>query len=266
MVEQQSSVVSRQSSERNVKINVGNLNVYFGAIHALRNISLEVYKNEILAAIGPANSGKTTFLRCLNRMNDLQPNFRVEGKVLLDGKNVYDTAVDVPFLRRRVGVVFATPTPLPMSVFENIAYGPRRLGTGKRSILEKIVERSLKKAALWDEVKNRLRDSALKLSGGQQQRLCLARALAVEPEVILYDEPCSGLDPISTAKIEETMFELQKDYTQILVTNNTKQAARVSERTAFFLMGELVEIGLTDKIFTAPQDQRTEDYITGRFG
>lgn len=266
MVEQQSSVVSRQSSERNVKINVGNLNVYFGAIHALRNISLEVYKNEILAAIGPANSGKTTFLRCLNRMNDLQPNFRVEGKVLLDGKNVYDTAVDVPFLRRRVGVVFATPTPLPMSVFENIAYGPRRLGTGKRSILEEIVERSLKKAALWDEVKNRLRDSALKLSGGQQQRLCLARALAVEPEVILYDEPCSGLDPISTAKIEETMFELQKDYTQILVTNNTKQAARVSERTAFFLMGELVEIGLTDKIFTAPQDQRTEDYITGRFG
>lgn len=266
MVEEQSSVVGRQSSERNVKINVENLNVHFGAIHALKNISLEVYKNEILGAIGPANSGKTTFLRCLNRMNDLQTHFRAEGKVLLDGKDIYESGNDVASLRKRIGFVFATPNPLPMTVFENIAYGPRRYGLQGRMALETRVEDSLRKAALWEEVKDRLKESALKLSGGQQQRLCVARALAVEPEVILYDEPCSGLDPISTAKIEETMFELQKDYTQILVTNNTKQAARVSERTAFFLMGELVEIGATEQIFTAPEDQRTEDYVTGRFG
>lgn len=266
MVKEQRIADSIERLGKDIKIQTRNLDGFFGMIQALKGVSLDVYSNEILGAIGPANSGKTTFLRCLNRMNDLQASFRVEGRVLLDGKNIYDPGMDVPLLRKRVGVVFSTPNPLPMSVFENIAYGPRRLRMGKRSLLEEIVEKSLRKAALWEEVKDRLKDSALKLSGGQQQRLCLARALAVEPEVILYDEPCSGLDPISTAKIEETMFELQKGYTQILVTNNTKQAARVSERTAFFLMGELVEIGSTDKIFTAPEDQRTEDYVTGRFG
>ena len=199
-------------------------------------------------------------------MNELQPNFQIKGQILLDKKDIYAPEVDVAHLRKRVGFVFATPNPLPISIFENIAYGPRRNGVRGRILLESIVEKSLKKAALWEEVKDRLRDSALKLSGGQQQRLCLARALAVEPEVILYDEPCSGLDPISTGKIEETLFELKKDYTQILVTNNTKQAARVSERTAFFLMGELVEIGPTEQIFTVPHDKRTEDYVTGRFG
>lgn len=249
-----------------VKICTNNLNVLFGLKPALKSINLEIIKNEILGIIGPANSGKTSFLRTLNRLNDLVQGFSIKGEVLLDGKDIYKNNFDVQLLRKRVGMVFALPVPLPLSIFDNIAYGPRMHGIRDRGVLEELVEKSLKAAYLWDEVKDRLNESAYKLSGGQQQRLCIARILSVEPEVILFDEPCSGLDPISTAKVEDAMAELKKYYTIILVTNNTKQAARVSDRTAFFLMGELIEIGDTEKIFTAPKDKRTEGYITGRFG
>lgn len=245
-----------------VKIKVNNLNVWYEKQHAVKNLKLEVYTNEILAVIGPSNSGKTSFLRTLNRMNELYPGAKTTGEVLLDGKNIFKE-IDKHLLRKKVGIVFALPLPLPLSIFDNVAYGPRLHGVKK---VDEIVEKALRAAAIWDEVKDRLKDSAFKLSGGQQQRLCIARTLAVEPEVILYDEPCSGLDPISTLKIEEAMQELKKNYTQILVTNNVKQAARSSDRTAFFLMGELIEIGETRQIFTVPKDKRTEDYITGRFG
>jgi phosphate transport system ATP-binding protein len=247
-----------------VKINIKDLNIWFGSIYAIRDLSMEIYANEILSVIGPANSGKTAFLRMLNRLNEMQPNFRMEGKVELDRQNI--RRMDVELLRRKVGMVFALPTPLPLSVFDNVAYGVRMHGSNKNRGLQETVERALKQAYLWDEVKDRLRDSAYKLSGGQQQRLCIARTLAVEPEVILFDEPCSGLDPISTAKVEEAMLELKKSYTIVLVTNNVKQAARVGDRTAFFLMGELIEIDKTDKIFTAPSDRRTDDYLRGKFG
>ena len=248
-----------------VKIEIKNLNNWFGAIHALKNINMEIYDKEILGIIGPSNSGKSSFLRSLNRLNDLNFRFRKEGQILMDTKNVY-LDIEVGILRKKVGMVFALPIALPISIYDNVAYGPRRHGIKDKKELDRIVENTLKAAYLWEEVKDRLDSPGMKLSGGQQQRLCIARTLAVEPDVILYDEPCSGLDPISTAKIEEAMYRFKERYTQVLVTNNTKQAARVSDRTAFFLMGDLIEINKTEKIFTAPSDQRTNDYILGRFG
>ncbi|OIO03798.1 phosphate ABC transporter ATP-binding protein [Candidatus Desantisbacteria bacterium CG_4_10_14_0_8_um_filter_48_22] len=248
------------------KISVKKLDIFFGKTHALKNVTLDVSANKVLAAIGPAGSGKTTFLRSLNRLNDLNPDMRYTGKILLDGKNIYDEDVNPVELRRKVGMIFALPIPLPMSICENITYGPKLAGTKNRAELRELVEKSLEDSFLWDEVKDRLDDPAMKLSGGQQQRLCIARTLALKPDVILMDEPCSGLDPISTAKIEEAMTALKKEYTIIIVTNNTKQAARVGDNTAFFLMGELIEYGETGKMFTAPNDKRTEEYISGRFG
>ena len=247
-----------------VKISVQDLHLWFGDICAVKSLNLEIFEHEILSVIGPANSGKTTFLRTLNRLNELSPNFKMEGAVYLKGEDIRQ--IRVTEIRKRLGMVFALPMPLPLSIFDNIAYGPRMHGIKDRKVLSEIVERSLQVAFLWDEAKDRLNESALKLSGGQQQRLCIARTLAVEPEVILFDEPCSGLDPISTAKVEETMLKLKQDYTIVLVTNNVKQAARVGDRTAFFLMGELIELDRTDKIFTAPAQKKTEDYIMGRFG
>lgn len=247
-----------------VKLNVKDLAVWFGQIQALRRVSLEIRANEIIAIIGPANSGKSTFLRVLDRMNELEDNFRMEGEVELDAQDIRQ--IDREALRKRVGMVFALPAPLPLSIFDNVAYGVRMHGISNKKMLSQAVEYALKQAYLWDEVKDRLGESAFKLSGGQQQRLCIARTLAVEPEVILFDEPCSGLDPISTAKVEEAMLELKQKYTIVLVTNNVKQAARVGERTAFFLNGELIELDQTEKIFTAPQDPRTDGYIRGKFG
>jgi phosphate transport system ATP-binding protein len=249
-----------------VRFDIQALSVFFQQAQLLRNIHLKVPAREILGIIGPAGSGKTTFLRALNRLNDLEVGFRVEGHVLLDGTDIYHAGYDVVGLRKKVGMVFALPVALPMSIFENLVYGPTLAGIRDAARLDSIVEKSLKEAFLWEEVKDRLKTSALRLSGGQQQRLCLARILAMEPEVVLLDEPCSGLDPISTAKIEEALMRLKETYTIILVTNNTKQAARVSDNTAFFLTGELVEVGSTERIFTAPQQKRTEDYIAGRFG
>lgn len=246
------------------KISAENLNCFYGKVHSLKSLNLAISANEILGIIGPANSGKTTFLRTINRLNDLNPNFHKDGSLFFEGKEVYQ--MDAEDLRRKVGMVFALPIPLPMSIYENIVYAPKRHGKTNKKELEAIAESSLKAASIWDEVKDRLDDSAMKLSGGQQQRLCIARILAVEPEVILFDEPCSGLDPISTTKVEETMIELKKKYTIVLVTNNVKQASRVSDRSAFFLMGELVEIDQTSQLFISPKDKRTEDYITGRFG
>ena len=227
---------------------------------------MEIEENKVTALIGPSGCGKTTFIRTLNRMNDLIPGTRVEGKVLFDGRDIYQKNVDVVELRRKIGMVFQKSNPFPKSIFENVAYGPRLNGIKNRNELEEIVERSLKKAALWHEVKDRLKTSALDLSGGQQQRLCIARALAVEPEVLLMDEPASALDPTSTAKIEELIHELKKSYTIVIVTHNMQQAARISDYTAFFMLGELIEFGETEVIFTAPQKKTTEDYITGRFG
>lgn len=247
-----------------VKINAGNLNIWFGATHALKDLNMDIRANEILSIIGPANSGKTTFLRALNRLNELDKDCKMEGSVTIDGVDI--KKIEIGSLRRKVGMVFALPLPLPLSIFDNVAYGAKMQGNKSKIKLKEIVEQALKKAYLWEEVKDRLATSAFKLSGGQQQRLCIARTLAVEPEVILFDEPCSGLDPISTAMVEEAMLKLKKDYTIILVTNNVKQAARVGGRTAFFLSGELVELDRTDKIFTTPGDQRTEDYIRGKFG
>jgi len=247
-----------------VKFNAKNLNIWFGQIHALKSVNIEVEANEILSVIGPSNSGKTSFLRMLNRLNDLHPDFKMSGQLEFDQEEI--RRIDIELLRKKVGMVFALPLPLPLSIFENVAYGVRMHGENNRSRISEIVERGLKQAYLWDEVKDRLDVSAFKLSGGQQQRLCIARTLAVSPEVILFDEPCSGLDPISTAKVEEAMLKLKKDYTLVLVTNNVKQAARVGDRTAFFLSGELIELDRTEKIFTAPSDQRTDGYIRGKFG
>lgn len=249
------------------KIVARDFRVFHGRDASLKGITLAIPAHRILGIIGPAGSGKTTFLRALNRLNDLVPEIRAEGELLLDGADIYHPAYDVVALRKRVGMLFALPVALPMSIYENVVYGPRLSGVRGRSRLDEIVERSLRAAFLWDEVKDRLRMSGLRLSGGQQQRLCLARVLAMEElEVILLDEPCSGLDPISTAKIEEALTLLKSRYTIVLVTNNTKQAARVADETAFFLMGELVEHGDTDRIFTVPRDARTNDYVTGRFG
>ncbi len=249
-----------------LKFTVRDLDVRFGDVPALRGVSLDVPARRILGAIGPAGSGKSAFLRTLNRLNDLTPSCRVTGRVLLDGADIYAPDADIVKLRKRVGMVFALPVPLPMSIAENVTYGPRLSGIRKRARLDELVESSLRAAFLWDEVKDRLGMSGLRLSGGQQQRLCLARTLAMEPEVVLLDEPCSGLDPVSTAKIEEALITLKSEYTIVLVTNNTKQAARVADRTVFFLMGEVIEAGPTAQIFTSPHDSRTNDYISGRFG
>ena len=249
-----------------VKISTKDLNLYYGANHALKNVSLDLYANKITAFIGPSGCGKSTYLKTLNRMNDLVPNVKIEGKVLLDGEDIYDPKVDTTILRKKVGMVFQQPNPFPMSIYDNVAYGPRIHGLKNKAKLDEIVEQSLRGAALWDEVKDRLKKSAMGLSGGQQQRLCIARALAVQPDVLLMDESTSALDPGSTMRIEELMRELKKDYTVVIVTHNMQQAARISDRTAFFLLGEMVEVGPTDKIFSTPEDKRTEDYISGRFG
>ena len=250
----------------NSKITVESLNLHYGENHALKNVNMEIADHAITAFIGPSGCGKSTFLRCLNRMNDLVDGCRVEGKVILDGEDIYDKRVDTTLLRKKVGMVFQQPNPFPMSIYDNIAYGPRLHGIKNKKELDEIVERSLQGAAIFEEVKDRLHKSALGLSGGQQQRLCIARALAVSPEVLLMDEPTSALDPISTLKIEELMETLKKKYTVVIVTHNMQQAARVSDDTAFFLVGEVVEKNATSEIFARPQDKRTEDYITGRCG
>ncbi len=256
----------RGTGMEKIKIDTKNLNLHYGENHALKNISMSIRENAVTAFIGPSGCGKSTFLRCINRMNDLIDNVRIDGTIALDGENIYDAGVDTTLLRKKVGMVFQQPNPFPMSIYDNIAYGPRIHGIKNKAKLDEIVERSLRGAAIFDEVKDRLKKSALGLSGGQQQRLCIARALAVEPEVLLMDEPTSALDPISTLKIEELMEQLKKEYTVIVVTHNMQQAARVSDYTAFFLVGEVVEFASTDDIFTRPKDKRTEDYITGRFG
>ena len=248
------------------KVQVKDLDLFYGDNHALKKANMDIYENKITALIGPSGCGKSTFLKCINRMNDLVPNCKIEGEITLDGQNIYGPDVDVTQLRKKIGMVFQKPNPFPMSIFDNIAYGPRVHGQRNPKVLAEIVEQSLKGAALWEEVKDRLKKSALSLSGGQQQRLCIARALAVEPEVVLMDEPTSALDPISTMKIEELMSDLKEKYTIIIVTHNMQQATRVSDYTAFFLVGEIVEYGETSDIFSMPKDKRTEDYITGRFG
>ena len=250
----------------NSKISVENLNLHYGENHALKDVNMEIADHAITAFIGPSGCGKSTFLRCLNRMNDLVDGCRVEGKVILDGEDIYDKRVDTTLIRKKVGMVFQQPNPFPMSIYDNIAYGPRLHGIKNKKELDEIVERSLQGAAIFEEVQDRLHKSALGLSGGQQQRLCIARALAVSPEVLLMDEPTSALDPISTLKIEELMETLKKKYTVVIVTHNMQQAARVSDDTAFFLVGEVIEKYATSEIFARPQDKRTEDYITGRFG
>ena len=250
----------------NSKISVRNLNLHYGENHALKNINMDIRDHAITAFIGPSGCGKSTFLKCLNRMNDLVECARIEGQVLLDGEDIYDKRVDTTLLRKKVGMVFQQPNPFPMSIYDNIAYGPRIHGIKNKSKLDEIVENALRGAAIFDEVKDRLKKSALGLSGGQQQRLCIARALAVEPEVLLMDEPTSALDPISTLKIEELMESLKEKYTVAIVTHNMQQAARVSDDTAFFLVGEVVEFNSTQEIFSRPQNKKTEDHITGRFG
>ena len=248
------------------KIVIEHFNLWYGSFQALKDINLRLPANEITAFIGPSGCGKSTLLKSLNRMNDLVEGCRIEGTVTLDGEDIFSRKMDVNLLRKRVGMVFQKPNPFPMSIYDNVAYGPRTHGIRSRVKLDEIVEKSLRGAAIWDEVKDRLKKSALGMSGGQQQRLCIARALAVEPEVLLMDEPTSALDPISTSRIEELAMELKKDYTIVMVTHNMQQAARISDKTAFFLLGDMVEFGPTEKIFSMPQDRRTEDYITGRFG
>ena len=247
------------------KIEITGLNLHYGNFHALKDINLSIHANEITAFIGPSGCGKSTLLKSLNRMNDLVEGCKIDGKILLDGVDVYKD-MDTALLRKRVGLVFQKPNPFPMSIYDNIAFGPRTHGIRSKAKLDDIIERSLRNAAIWDELKDRLKTDALGLSGGQQQRLCIARALAVEPEVLLMDEPTSALDPISTSKIEDLALQLKEKYTIVMVTHNMQQAARISDRTAFFLLGEVVEYDETAKIFSVPQDQRTEDYITGRFG
>ena len=245
---------------------VQNMDLYYGSFHALKNVNLNLASGEITAFIGPSGCGKSTFLKSLNRMNDLVEGCKITGDIRLMGEDIYDKRMDVSLLRRRVGMVFQKPNPFPMSVYDNIAYGPRTHGIRKKAELDEIVEKSLRDAAIWDELKDRLKKSALGLSGGQQQRLCIARALAVKPEVILMDEPTSALDPISTSKIEDLVMDIKKDYTIVMVTHNMQQAVRVSDTTVFFLLGEIVESGATRQMFSMPKDKRTEDYITGRFG
>jgi phosphate transport system ATP-binding protein len=257
---------ARPDAACEIKVCVEDLNVFYGSFQAIKHASLQVPANCVMALIGPSGCGKSTFIRALNRMHDLSPGVRIEGKITLDGEDIYAKDVDPVTIRHRIGMVFQRPNPFPKSIFENVVYGPRIHGVRNRKELMDIAERSLRHAALWDEVKDRLDKSALDLSGGQQQRLCIARVLAVEPEVILMDEPASALDPIATSKIEDLIGELKKEYTVVIVTHSMQQAARVSDNTAFFLMGELVEIGSTREIFFKPRDKRTEDYITGRYG
>lgn len=252
-------------SEGNVKFDVRDINLHYGAFHALKDVNMKIYEHEITALIGPSGCGKSTFLKTLNRMNDFVNNVKIDGAIHMDGKDIYRD-MDGIELRYKVGMVFQQPNPFPKSVYDNVAYGPRIFGIRKKAQLDDIVERSLRQAAIWDELKDRLKKSALGLSGGQQQRLCIARALAVQPDVLLMDEPTSALDPISTSKIEELCAQLKKDYTIVIVTHNMQQAVRISDKTAFFLLGELVEAGPTEKLFNTPSDKRTEDYITGRFG
>ena len=247
------------------KIEISNLNLHYGNFHALKNINLDIQEKEITAFIGPSGCGKSTLLKSINRMNDLVEGCKIEGKMLLDGEDIYRN-MDTALLRKRVGMVFQKPNPFPMSIYDNIAFGPRTHGIRSKAKLDDIIERSLRNAAIWDELKDRLKKDALGLSGGQQQRLCIARALAVEPEVLLMDEPTSALDPISTSKIEDLALQLKQDYTIVMVTHNMQQAARISDRTAFFLLGEVIEYDETQKLFSIPKDKRTEDYITGRFG
>lgn len=249
-----------------IKIKVSNLNVYYGNFHALHDINIDIEAHRVTALIGPSGCGKSTFLRTLNRLNELIEGARTEGSVILDGVNIYDPETDVVKLRRKVGIVFQKPSAFPMSIYDNVAYGPRIHGQNRKSVLDEIVENSLKQANLWDEVKDRLHTSALRLSGGQQQRLVIARVLSVNPEVILMDEPASALDPISTAKLEDLILDLKNNYTIVIVTHNMQQAARISDYTAFFLSGHLIEFQPTDRLFVNPKDKRTEDYITGRFG
>lgn len=252
--------------ESPIILQTNRLKLYYGAFEALKGIDMQIPEKQITAFIGPSGCGKSTFLKTLNRMNDLVPGVRIEGEVLYNGRDIFSKEVDVTWLRKKIGMVFQKPNPFPMSIYDNIAYGPRLHGTHSKAELNDLVEKSLRGAALWDEVKDRLKKSALGLSGGQQQRLCIARALAVKPEVLLMDEPTSALDPGSTMKVEELMSELKKNYTVVIVTHNMQQAARISDRTAFFLLGELVECGPTGEIFSTPKDKRTEDYISGRFG
>lgn len=247
-------------------ITTENLHLYYGEFEALKGINMEIPENEITAFIGPSGCGKSTFLKTLNRMNDLIPGCRIEGKVLYRGEDIYAKKMDPTILRKKIGMVFQKPNPFPMSIYDNVAYGPRLHGTHSKAELNDLVEESLRGAAIWDEVKDRLKKSALGLSGGQQQRLCIARALAVKPDILLMDEPTSALDPISTSKIEDLALELKQRYTIIMVTHNMQQAARISDKTVFFLLGDMVEFGRTEQIFSRPEDQRTEDYITGRFG
>lgn len=252
--------------ESPIILQTNRLKLYYGAFEALKGIDMQIPEKQITAFIGPSGCGKSTFLKTLNRMNDLVPGVRIEGEVLYNGRDIFSKEVDVTWLRKKIGMVFQKPNPFPMSIYDNIAYGPRTHGIHNKAKLDEIVERSLRDAAIWDEVKDRLKKNALGLSGGQQQRLCIARALAVEPKVLLMDEPTSALDPISTLKIEELAASLKKDYTIVIVTHNMQQAVRISDYTAFFLLGELVEFGGTEQIFSQPLDKRTEDYITGRFG
>jgi phosphate ABC transporter, ATP-binding protein len=252
--------------ENDFDISVRKFNLYYNDFQALKNINIDIHENEVTALIGPSGCGKSTFLKSINRMNDLIDSCRIEGKILIGGKDIYDSKIDVNELRKNVGMVFQKPNPFPMSIYDNIAFAPRTFGIKKRAELDRIVEESLKKASIFDEVKDRLKKSALGLSGGQQQRLCIARSLAANPKILLMDEPTSALDPISTSKIEELIDELKKDYTIIIVTHNMQQATRVADKTAFFLLGELVEFDDTEKIFNKPNDKRTENYITGRFG
>lgn len=252
--------------ENDFDISVRKFNLYYNDFQALKNINIDIHENEVTALIGPSGCGKSTFLKSINRMNDLIDSCRIEGKILIGGKDIYDSKIDVNELRKNVGMVFQKPNPFPMSIYDSIAFAPRTFGIKKRTELDRIVEESLKKASIFDEVKDRLKKSALGLSGGQQQRLCIARSLAANPKILLMDEPTSALDPISTSKIEELIDELKKDYTIIIVTHNMQQATRVADKTAFFLLGELVEFDDTEKIFNKPNDKRTENYITGRFG
>ena len=247
------------------KIKIEDLNLYYGSFHALKNINLDIEENEITALIGPSGCGKSTLLKTLDRMNDLIENCKITGKISIDGKDIYGKT-DVNELRKKVGMVFQKANPFPMSIYDNIAFGPKTHGIRKKAQLDEIVEKSLKDAAIWDEVKDRLKKSALGLSGGQQQRLCIARALAVEPEIILMDEPTSALDPLSTSKIEELCVKLKEKYTIVIVTHNMQQASRISDKTAFFLLGEIIECGRTEQIFNSPKDKRTDDYVSGRFG
>ena len=249
-----------------VKIKTENVNLFYGEAHALKDVNMDILTNKVTALIGPSGCGKSTYLKTLNRMNDTVPNVKITGNIFLDGEDVYGKGVDVTVLRKKVGMVFQSPNPFPMSIYDNITYGPRMHGVKKKIILDEIVEKSLRDAAIWDEVKDRLKKSALSLSGGQQQRLCIARALATQPDVLLMDEPTSALDPISTTKIEELVAELKKKYSIVIVTHNMQQAARISDYTAFFLLGELIENNKTENIFSNPKEKRTEDYITGRFG